>query len=198
MNEEITKALEPLFTIIEDRLRNIVYSVVKEALLDFHKQEKPKKMFTRDEVCAMLHITKPTLWNLTKEGFIEQTKLGRKVLYTEESVNEYLKYGKISFEIKQKKKSIEKMNREKKTYIMIDDITKKYKIGYSVNPKYREGTLQSEKPSIHLLYYSPLFVEQQIHKEYASKRIRGEWFDLTEDDIKNIVEKYNFVKNEEN
>nr|WP_236027380.1 GIY-YIG nuclease family protein [Gelidibacter pelagius] len=70
-----------------------------------------------------------------------------------------------------------------------------YKIGISNNPTYREKTLQSEKPTIELIK-SKLFsnrkvavaFERSLHKTYENKRLRGEWFELSERDIKEIKE----------
>lgn len=67
-------------------------------------------------------------------------------------------------------------------YIMKDDHNGLYKIGKSVNPKYRERTLQSEKPSIKMVFFTEErddFSEYSLHSEFAEFRIRGEWFDLT-------------------
>lgn len=35
-----------------------------------------------------------------------------------------------------------------------------------------------------------LIMEQTIHKEFKHKKIRGEWFDLTDEDIEYIINKY--------
>lgn len=67
-------------------------------------------------------------------------------------------------------------------YIMKDEHNGLYKIGKSVNPKYRERTLQSEKPSIKMVFSTKErddFSESSLHSEFAEFRIRGEWFDLT-------------------
>jgi predicted GIY-YIG superfamily endonuclease len=65
------------------------------------------------------------------------------------------------------------------------------KIGISKNPKHREKTLQSEEPEIDLIWKkeipNAIGREIELHKKYSDKRIRGEWFDLTEQDIQNIT-----------
>lgn len=78
-------------------------------------------------------------------------------------------------------------------YLMIDTTNNFHKIGISNNPKYREHTLQSDKPTIELLcakeYPSrdiATAIESSLHQVYATKRIRGEWFNLEETDIENI------------
>lgn len=76
---------------------------------------------------------------------------------------------------------------------MMDTANSFYKIGISNSPKYREKTLQSEKPTIELIYSKSfinrkiaLTIEQSLHSNYRSKRIRGEWFDLNANDIEDI------------
>lgn len=75
-----------------------------------------------------------------------------------------------------------------KIYLMIDKNTGYYKIGRSVNPKYRERTLQSEKPTIEMLFnYDGINDDEMtLHNMFSQKRIRGEWFDLSGTDITKI------------
>jgi len=78
-------------------------------------------------------------------------------------------------------------------YIMYDENSKYFKIGRSVNPQKREKTLQSEKPSIVLLYTFKGVNNDEIilHEKFKSKRIRGEWFNLNDDDITEIHKYFN-------
>lgn len=78
-------------------------------------------------------------------------------------------------------------------YVMKDYNTGYYKIGISNNPEFREKTLQSEKPTIEMIcnkrYVSRKIAhsfEQALHKMYDAKRIRGEWFDLTQKDVSEL------------
>ena len=78
-------------------------------------------------------------------------------------------------------------------YLMVDTTNNFHKIGLSNNPKYREHTLQGDKPTIELLcakeYPTRVIaeaIESALHKAFASKRIRGEWFNLNTSDIENI------------
>ncbi len=79
--------------------------------------------------------------------------------------------------------SINKLEKNKitnrKTYLMKDNHTGLYKIGYSINPKKREQTLQSEKPSISLVKIWNIDIEKKLHDLYKNYRVRGEWFNLT-------------------
>ena len=79
-------------------------------------------------------------------------------------------------------------------YLMHDTTNGFYKIGISNNPEYREKTLQSEKPSIEIVCSKEYPIrsiaeafEAALHKAFASKRIRGEWFSLDETDVMVLV-----------
>lgn len=80
-------------------------------------------------------------------------------------------------------------------YLMLDEINGYYKIGISNNPKYRERTLQSEKPSIKLICAKEFpsrriaeAIESALHKAYTAEHLRGEWFNLTAKDIQEITQ----------
>jgi mRNA-degrading endonuclease YafQ of YafQ-DinJ toxin-antitoxin module len=78
-------------------------------------------------------------------------------------------------------------------YLMVDTTNNFHKIGISNNPQYREKTLQSEKPTIELVCHKVFptrkiseSIEKALHESFKNKRLRGEWFDLSEDDVSNI------------
>lgn len=80
-------------------------------------------------------------------------------------------------------------------YLMYDTNTGYYKIGMSNDPTYREGTLQSEKPTINLLAYhkypSRKFasaIEAALHNVYKDCHVRGEWYKLPKEEVVIIKE----------
>ena len=79
---------------------------------------------------------------------------------------------------------------EFKTYLMIDTMHKCIKIGRSTDCQKRCRDLRHNNPSIELMFVINVDVEKQLHEEYASKRMYGEWFKLTDKDINNIKTKY--------
>lgn len=89
------------------------------------------------------------------------------------------------------KKEYPKLNY--KTYLMKDSNTGYTKIGRSVNPKKRESTLQSEKPTINMFAVCENDHESILHKKYSKKRIRGEWFNLSDKNLSSIINNYNFT-----
>lgn len=73
-------------------------------------------------------------------------------------------------------------------YLMTDRRTGLTKIGTSKNPQYRESTLQSDNPMVELLqtWKASLSHERTMHKLFARYRVRGEWFDLTQEQIDSV------------
>ncbi|MBT9187441.1 GIY-YIG nuclease family protein [Zobellia russellii] len=78
-------------------------------------------------------------------------------------------------------------------YLMHDTSNKYYKIGISNKPEYRERTLQSEKPTIEMIQCKKFpvrkiaeSIEKALHQTYSDKRLRGEWFELSKEDIEHI------------
>jgi hypothetical protein len=75
---------------------------------------------------------------------------------------------------------------------MKDKFTGYYKIGRSVKPKYRERTLQSEKPTIELVFSTAetkKINEKLLHAKYKDQQVRGEWFDLSPAQVRYICKK---------
>lgn len=70
-------------------------------------------------------------------------------------------------------------------YLMKNMANGYYKIGVSRQPRVRERTLRSEEPDIRLLasVEADCPLERELHRRYASKRVRGEWFALDYGDL---------------
>ena len=87
-----------------------------------------------------------------------------------------------------KKKANEGKARPTFVYVMIDKNTGLYKIGRSVKPKARESTLQSEKPTIEMIFtYNAINKDEKyLHEMFKDKRYRGEWFSLDHLDLEKI------------
>lgn len=70
-------------------------------------------------------------------------------------------------------------------YLMEDLRNGHFKIGRSATPARRERTLQSEVPQIVLRISVPADEnhERELHEHFAHKRLRGEWFALSSDDL---------------
>ena len=85
-------------------------------------------------------------------------------------------------------------------YIMKDTSTGYHKIGISKNPQYREKTLQSEKPTIEIVWVSDSTtikardIEKALHSYFEHRRTRGEWYNLSSHQIESIKNNYNTWK----
>lgn len=82
---------------------------------------------------------------------------------------------------------------EKKTYLVKDKNTGLTKIGRALDPCFREKTLQSEKPTIVLFAVCSRDIENKLHKKFSKKRVRGEWFNLSKNDLDSIIAQYDFL-----
>lgn len=63
-----------------------------------------------------------------------------------------------------------------------------YKIGFSTNPAARVSQLEASSPTrfvlIHLIKVSTgVKLERELHRKFASKRARNEWFKLSKEDV---------------
>ena len=77
-----------------------------------------------------------------------------------------------------------------KVKVLKDNNTGYYKIGKSNNPLNREKTLQSEKPTYTLIKTFKKNIEKDLHNKYIKQRIRGEWFNLNNIQLKYICTNY--------
>ncbi|TGE05594.1 GIY-YIG nuclease family protein [Hymenobacter fodinae] len=75
-------------------------------------------------------------------------------------------------------------------YLMLNKRNGYYKIGHSTVPKFREKTLQAEEPEIEMLtwFVGTTAKERELHELYAEKRIRGEWFALSVEDVNALMQ----------
>jgi len=73
-------------------------------------------------------------------------------------------------------------------YLMHNGRTNLVKIGKSKNPVFREKTLQGEDPDVTLIavWEAQDQIERTLHEKYRQTRIRGEWFKLSFQDMKEI------------
>lgn len=91
------------------------------------------------------------------------------------------------------------LSKEEYGYVyMIRTFNSNYiKIGKTRNITNRLKTLYTNIGDIYLLSYIYCVdysnIEIELHRKYKDKRIRGEWFDLSKEDIENISNEYSCV-----
>ena len=112
-----------------------------------------------------------------------------KILYSKLKPYVYLNDKQFEIQINRIRNEI-KTTTIYKTYIIKDYNTGFYKIGKSRNPRIREKTLQSENPNIEIVKVFNNDIEKLLHDSYKQYRLRGEWFNLNNIQIKYICNKY--------
>jgi hypothetical protein len=149
---------------------------------------------TYNRVGTALHIDKNIFKNL---DFHQQLYLKDYKMYFTNNLEievyckNYLEQNNVKILYEQKSDNFkEELVSEIKTYIMKDCNTGFYKIGKSINPKLRERTLQSEKPTIKIIKVFDKNIEKNLHNTYKDFRVRGEWFDLNNIQINYICTHY--------
>lgn len=86
-----------------------------------------------------------------------------------------------------------KIDDEVNIYLMKNKRNGYIKIGLTKGkPEYRESTLQSQEPEIELMFSfkSKRSTEEKLHYEFSNKRLRGEWFELSDDDVNDIKNRF--------
>ena len=89
--EKINLFVAEFLPMVEGWLRDAISQEVRKALSDDKAASKPEPMLTREEVCSLLHFTKPTLWKKTKSGELRAVHVGKRVLYPESEVKKLMR-----------------------------------------------------------------------------------------------------------
>lgn len=144
---------------------------------------------------------------LKKHPSATKTELHKKTGHSLSTIYQYWEYisteKELILEHKKKKFHPNITFRHSSVYLMKEKSSSHIKIGKAVQPLKREKTLQSEKPDITLFLICPCENEEHanefekyLHKLFRNKRVRGEWFDLNEDDINMLTSKYQWMDTE--
>ena len=82
-----------------------------------------------------------------------------------------------------------------KTYLVYDKGSNLIKIGKAIDVESRMRQLQIGCGSIlELLYVFNVDIEYPLHKELKHKRVQGEWFDVTADEVLRAVNENDFLR----
>ena len=82
-----------LLMVDEAALRAIILEEVTNALAKV--KDRPRRSYTRKEVCDILHVSMMTLDGYIKRGDIVANKIGRRVLIDADAVDEAIESGRI-------------------------------------------------------------------------------------------------------
>jgi len=131
-----------------------------------------EKMYTVKEVAVMIGCQQDTL---------------------DDKEYEYEKRGLFTIR-KIKNQDLVKFNQEEEysVYIAHDKVKNIYKIGKSINPIKRVRSLKCSNLDIELISYRRGYsiLEKDMHKNYKDYCIGGEWFNFTEEKLREILKKY--------
>lgn len=89
-NTILTNLLSEMLPGVENWLRGVVSDEVRRTIEDERQKARPERYLSRDEVCQLIGISKPTLWKKTKDGEIKATTVGRRVTYAESEVKRFM------------------------------------------------------------------------------------------------------------
>lgn len=83
-----TKTFESIVESIVERLLDKKFSAKEKEL---REAAEPKKYYTRKEVCEIYHVSLMTIHNWVTSGKLVQKKIGKRVLFDRDSINEAVK-----------------------------------------------------------------------------------------------------------
>ncbi len=85
----------------------------------------------------------------------------------------------------------ERARRDRSGYVYLLEGDGCYKIGHARDPENRVETLKIQLPyPVHLVTFvyseDRRGLEAELHEKFADKRLNGEWFDLSQNDVEEI------------
>ena len=86
LNQTQQSAIISLFATFID----VIVDQVTESVLTAAAKKEPK-FYTRKETADLLHVTLPTLARLTKDGLIVSKRIGSRILYEADTIDEAVK-----------------------------------------------------------------------------------------------------------
>ena len=78
---------------LKEAIAEVLETMVGKNLLKESNPAESTKYYTRDELCARLHITYTTLWRMEKRGDNHDHKIGRRNLYSKQEVDTLIENG---------------------------------------------------------------------------------------------------------
>jgi len=166
--------------VIEEYEDNLYFNIIND-----NKIHKVLRCF--DDYIQQHILYKEEIKKLKKK----EKKRILKILSSIDNINN-LRYDRLYYEtgthsrnpiIKQNKKQDNKI---KVCYILKNKRNNLYKIGNSKNPLGRESTLQSQEPELESIKIFKNNWESVLHEKYKKQRVRGEWFNLSNIQVKYI------------
>lgn len=84
--------------------------------------------------------------------------------------------------------SVKREQYKQKTYLVHDPSNSLYKIGRSADPNSRFKGLTTSNVNLTLISTCEIDIESELHQKYSQKRTQGEWFNLSADDVLDVLD----------
>lgn len=78
------------------------------------------------------------------------------------------------------------------TYLAIDQLSKEIKVGKTFDIKTRENVMRTANPRLKIFAKVDKDIESEVHENLKNKRVIGEWFKLSANDLKRVFDEYGF------
>jgi len=103
-------------------------------------------------------------------------------------INDFTKYYELDLS------NFEVLNQGYSTYIVFDPVSNYFKIGKSKNITNRLESLKKEyNKDLSIIGHVSVDIEKQLHLKHYKKMVFGEWFDITFDEVLDIMNENNFT-----
>ena len=178
----------------EKRIMDAIEDIKKYSLL------AAKEVLLIDDVSLMTGISKSTLYKMTCNRSIPHYKKNSKQMFFDKrEIENWMRQNRVTTNEESEQKALAyilmKQHEEKpeaKTYIVLDENTRLYKIGKSVNIEQRLSGLRCANPGLQLIAYHTKDVENELHKKLKSFHVVREWFDIPGKELRRLITEYNF------
>ena len=87
---QLTQAQRNLIMNLFSPVIDVIVDRVSERILSVTAKKEPK-FYTRKEAAEILHVTLPTLARITKDGLLISKRVGSRILYEADAIDEAVK-----------------------------------------------------------------------------------------------------------
>ncbi len=88
--KELNATQQAIIMSFFDPFVDVIVDRVSERILSITVKKEPK-FYTRKEAAEILHVTLPTLARITKDGLLASKRVGSRILYEADAIDEAVK-----------------------------------------------------------------------------------------------------------
>lgn len=177
----------------EERIMNAIMDIKRYSLL------AARNVLNLDDVALLTGLSKSHLYKLTCTKKIPHYKPNSKSMYFDRAELEaWMKQNRVTTQAEAEQYAIDYIvskqfnNDESNTYIAMDENTRLYKIGRSIDVERRISGLRCANPGIKLIAYLEKDIERELHQKLKDFHVVREWFEIPVKVLKKIIEEYGF------